>query len=139
MKKLICYTLLLFVCSGMTSCGGDDHENGFGNESLLIGSWAWVKEVWVEDGEQGSDVGGSSVEDIICFNEDGTGYEGELHSGSLTYIWPFEYKFSGNTLIIKYDDEDEYYMVNVIKLTSTQLVLREEYGEDYYDSYYVRF
>lgn len=143
MKKLLYFAFAAMLCCGFTACSDDDDNEGGDNIDNLIGKWTLVKEVWVEDGESGVDEY-EPGEEIVIFDEDGTGYDQETYEGE-TWTSHFEYELIDNILRIFYEDEWEHYDLKIKSLTAKQLVFCEEgYDEedDYsyrYESYYVRY
>lgn len=143
MKKLFYFAFAAMLCCGFTACGGDDDNEGGDNIDNLIGKWTLVKEVWVEDSESGVDEY-EPGEDVLCFREDGTGYEQQTYGGE-KWTDQFEYEKIGNILRVFYEDEWEHFDVHIKSLTAKQLVFCEEgYDEEdgysyKYESYFVRY
>jgi hypothetical protein len=142
MKKLFYFAFMAMLCCGFTACGGDDNE-GVGDVDNLIGKWTLVKDVWSEDGERGVDTYDRG-ELVICFYEDGTGYE-QMNSEGQSWTCDFDYAVSGNKLRIVYEGDPEPFVMTITTLNANQLVLLDEgYDEDddfsyKYESYYVRY
>lgn len=139
MKKLLYFAFAAMLCCGFTACSDDDN-GGVGNADNLIGRWTLVKEVWEEAGEHGVDVE-EPGEWVICFKEDGTGYDQENYGGQ-SWTYYFAYEISGNQLIFYYEDGDVG-SVKISSLTANQLVFyeegRDEDGYYKYEEYFTRY
>ena len=111
----------------------------------LVGTWEVYKEIDKEDGEMDVDDEWGSNYGLIWafeFRSDNTGVETwkDHYDGTwYTDEYYFTYTLNGNTLRIKYYDEDEYYYENytIEKLTSNQLVLTWKDG-GYSETYYLK-
>ena len=138
MKKFFYFAFAALLCCGFTACEKDDDNGGIDIKNLY-GQWTTVKAVWTEYGESGVETFAPG-EYIMCFNEDGTGYEQFVEDA---WTYGFNYTVSGDKLRVRYEDDPELFIVTIKLLDSEQFVFCEE-GTDEdgyykYESYLVRY
>ena len=97
---------------------GGCSKDGESDSNSIVGSWAVVGYRTMEDGEYDEDNEGEGV--VITFNADGTCTNNDYDPIRATW------KKSGNKLYMSYPGEGTVEF-KIIKLTSTDLVLRIEF------------
>ena len=131
MKRLVFVSLLFFgMCIFLSSCSKEENYS-----ALIIGKW---KSELFEEYEDGvlDDIDYENNEDVyLTFDNSGQ----VLHE--LQYIRSgyytsetFKYTISGNRLYFTFEDEDDNECYEIVKLTSSELViydLEDDYPYDY--------
>ncbi|MBR1770110.1 MAG: hypothetical protein IJ748_06610, partial [Bacteroidales bacterium] len=110
--------LIAIVSLGFVSCGDDDEKE---DDVSIIGTWC---SVFKDEGE--------TAQDILIFNEDGTGTEKIKYSDE-SDVGKFKYIFDKRAMtleIMSWNDDDNDYsskseLLDVKSLTSTTLVIGE--------------
>lgn len=122
MKKIVfnwlAMLLAVVVCAGVASCKDDDEDDGGKVGGTIVGTWR-------------NDFSSGYV--LMTFRGDGTGveYEYDAADGMLDSE-PFTWAQSGNTIIIRDEDEDTEIYENV-SISSTTLKWTDPDG--YTDSF----
>ncbi len=113
--------LMVLVCISLSSCSDDDDKddnNGKDNdktEASIVGTWQYEEE-------------GDYIR-ILNLNKGGTfqDTEKEYYNGKWdTTNDSGTYKYTKNTLTLKYNDDEETLTLKVISLTSTSLTVDDE-------------
>lgn len=131
-KYFYLFAMMLLTATAFTSCSDDDSTED------LIGQWRGVSYHEVHksyDGDIEDEWEGSIESNLVVFKEGGTVEFYDKYSGNWNFEEMATYKYKDGKLTITWDDED-YDVMNVVTLTSDQLVLSEEDPSDDYTCIY---
>ena len=147
MKKLFLLCIVAITASFVSCAEKEEGEITIDN-AKLIGRWEIYKTVNIdydyrdEITEWGESYG---IREIWEFLADGTGAIIQMHIDDQGQWWtdrdPFTYSLTDGTICIHWDDDynDDYlYYETIEKLTSNELVLVEDWGDNYINYFYFK-
>jgi len=136
--------ILLLVCLSMLFCAGCKKDDaGISSDPAdLIGKWKEVKlfESWKENGRWHTEIDwedSAEEADIYywIFNEDGTFEQGKESKSSGKVVEDKRrgtWSYSDKKIMFHSSDWDEF-SLEVLKLTSSELIVRDHFDNDEYD------
>ena len=150
MKKnkfyLLAMMLMAMLCISFVSCDkedlqieGDDDEEITGEG--LVGTWKFVSVVnyYKDESRKPEKVDYTQYDSLYKlfykFNENGTGKLYEWEKGDGWYVDPFNYTFDGKKIIAPENEGDTE--IDVVKLTSTELIIKADEDLDDEDVAYM--
>lgn len=127
MKKILALMMALVLGLAFTSCEKADDDIA----SKMVGKWLLYKAVDADGKDVTGEVGLKEANQYLIFNAGGKGAI-RIEVESMNMEVPFEWTIEGNAVTITSSQLETDTVLNIVSVTSTELVLEQDGAKEYF-------